>query len=235
MYSYDLLRRDIVLLNTDVSSQVRHCDNSIGSGHTGTLNLVYSSVDIVARRTVKRCGMHMHYQRFARYALRSNTCKVGQPIVSMDNIELSLQILCDLRSNNGITSDLLHKVCTIFTREGVALTPQIACLPTLLTRLYELIVISFIILRRKIWHKIGVYMNKRHFIDDVGAIGTNLTEYGLNITRIHHTDKTLVLIARSARHNECNIYIVTSQSASHSVTGCTESSRNMWRKLPTKH
>ena len=234
VYSHNAISRNTILLDTDVTREVTYRDHTVSSHHTRTLDLIDARIDIIVRRTVERRSVHMHNQRLTRNTLCGDTCIVGHPVVSVNHVELTFEILCHLCCHHRIAGDLLEEVCAILAREGVSLFPYVAVLPRAATRLDILIVIRCKLLRGDVRHHIRVDMNKRDLTPQI--LGTlRRTELGLDIARIDHLHETLILITRCLRHHEDNLNVVLGQTASHTVAGCTQTTGDMGREFPTEH
>ena len=179
----------------------------------------------------------MYNQRLTRYTLRGDTCEVCQPVVGVDNIELALQLTCYLGSNYCVAGNLLHKVCTILTREGVTLCPTIALtLPELLTRTLVLLAIGIPLLGRDVRNHIRINMDERNLAHNIiSALDSRVAITSLDIAGIDNLDKSFVLVARCFRHHEDNLDIVARQASGHTVTSRTQATGNMRRELPAKH
>ena len=195
---------------------------------------MYLRIDVLTRTVVLR-GVHVHHQRLARYALGGDTGVVGEPVVGVNHVKLTLQVLGYLGCNHSIAGYLLHQVCTILTREGVTLLPAVGRRPDALTRLDILLVVRCVLLRRDVGHHVRVDVDKRDLIQNVVLAAGAGAINGLDITGIHYANKTLVLITVSVRNDERDVHAITCQTASHAVACRSQTSGNVRRKLPAEH
>ena len=98
--SNNLCRVYLVFVDHNVSGKVAHRNNLICSKHTHALNGIDLRIHILACSVIL-CGVHVYYKRFSRYALCSNTCRIGKPVVRVNHIKL---ILC---RNGGCNHSIL--------------------------------------------------------------------------------------------------------------------------------
>src|SRR3989339_556601 len=102
---------NFVIVNDNVPGKVTNRDYGIRGIQALLFNPIYRWVYTTAA-TVKIGSMHMDYQRFPRYLLGSHSCRVGQPIVRMNDIEFV--IFSNLRCNQTVIINFLIKVCPVF-------------------------------------------------------------------------------------------------------------------------
>jgi hypothetical protein len=89
----------------------------VGFVHTSTLNGIYRRVDVTTA-TVEVSSMHVNNEWFARDLLSKYASRVGEPIVTMDDIKL--QSRSQYAGNSLVVADLLKQVVWIATGESYA-------------------------------------------------------------------------------------------------------------------
>ena len=202
--------------------------------HSGALDGVYLCVDVLTAAVVLR-GVHVHDQRLSGDAFCGDSGIIREPVVCVDDVELSFEVAGDLGGDHGIAGNLLHEVRAVFSREGVSLFPGVGRRPRALPRLDILLVIGLILLGGDVGNHVRVDMDERHFFQYViGAAPRGAVER-LHVAGIHHVDEALVFVAVGVGDDERYVDTVASQPASHSVAGCTQSSGNMGWKFPSEH
>ncbi len=236
VHRHHLVGGDAVLLYDDVAREVRHRYDPVGRGHSRAFDGIRLTVDVLARTVVLR-GVHMHHQRLARHAFGGYAREIGQPVVGMYHVELSLEILGHLSGHHGITRNLLQQVRAVLSRERISLGPAIAlALPQFAARALVLFAIGGELLGRDVGNHVRVDVDERNFLHYVvGSRDGRIAIGGLDIAGIHHLHEALVLVSRGARHHEDHLHVVTRQSSRHAVTRRAQTSGNMGRELPAKH
>ena len=180
-------------------------------------------------------GVHVDHQRLARDALGGDAGVVGQPVVGVDDVELTLEVAGHLRRNHGVAGHLLHEVGAVLAREGVALLPGVGALPHLLAALDILLVVLVVLFGRDVGDHVRVDVDERHAAQDVVLAARRRAVEGLHVACVDDVQKALVLITVGVRHHEGDVHAVVRKTACHAVACCSETSGDMGRKLPSEH
>ena len=106
-----------VFLNHGPARQVAHAYDMIRFVHASFLDGIYSRIDVTATAVEVR-SMYMDHQWFAADLLGEDTGRIGQPVVTVDDIEI--QTVRQHRCHGFVVADLLDQVIRIATRETYA-------------------------------------------------------------------------------------------------------------------
>ena len=173
----------------------------------------------------------MDDERLAGKLLCAYASKIGQPVMGMYDIYL-VPVLEGYRSaHHRITCHFLHKVRAVFAGKLVFL----AVLDTEVLNLTASLLLDHRgeILRVDIRNHIRPDMHELHLSEELVHRSAHRIHW--HIAGIDNPYRTLILVSGCRRHHEKHLYTIGSQSFGHSVTGCSESARNMGRKLPSEH
>ena len=227
----NLCRVCSVLVDYDVAGKVTHSDDFVCLGHTPLLKGIDAGVYIVIAGTVERSRVDVYHKRFAGELFSCNSGKVGEPVVSVDDIELILVLECDCAADHCVAGNLLHQIGSVFSGEFEFLAigdAEILHLPLslLLNHIGK-------IFRCNIRHHIGSNVHELHFSEKfIHAFGNRIYSH---IAGIDDADCRLVLVTRCGRHHEKDFHVVLGKTLGHTVAGSTETSGDMGREFPTEH
>ena len=170
--------------------------------------------------------MYVYHQRFTGHSFSSDTRSIGQPVVSMDHIELLLS--CNRSSNQSITSHFFHQISPVFTGKLIFVLK----FNPIFFASFQNTLIHFPgkCLGIHIRHQIRAYLHKI----DIFPIFLHIM---VLVQRLHITGvgSTLIFITARFRHDEEHFNSLFSQSPGQSQTCSSQSSGNMRWKLPAKH
>ena len=121
MDGHNLGRIDAVLGDDDVPGQVADGDDLVSHFHTPLLYGEDAGVDVVRASAVERGGVHVDYQRLAGHLLGSDSGRICEPVVGVDEVELTLVLLGYGSAHHRIACDFLHEVGAVLARELVFL------------------------------------------------------------------------------------------------------------------
>ena len=77
----------MIMVDDGLTCEFRHTHDAVSIVHTILLYAIDSGVHI-ATRAVKVGSMDVNAQRFATDILGMDTCRIGEPVMSMDDIKL---------------------------------------------------------------------------------------------------------------------------------------------------
>ena len=173
--------------------------------------------------------MYVYHQRFTGHSFSSDTRSIGQPVVSMDHIELLLS--CNRSSNQSITSHFFHQISPVFTGKLIFVLK----FNPIFFASFQNTLIHFPgkCLGIHIRHQIRAYLHKI----DIFPIFLHIMVLvqRLHITGVNNFGSTLIFITARFRHDEEHFNTLFSQSPGQSQTCSSQSSGNMRWKLPAKH
>ena len=173
--------------------------------------------------------MYVYHQRFTGHSFSSDTRSIGQPVVSMDHIELLLP--CNRSSNQSITSHFFHQISPVFTGKLIFVLK----FNPIFFASFQNTLIHFPgkCLGIHIRHQIRAYLHKI----DIFPIFLHIMVLvqRLHITGVNNFGSTLIFITARFRHDEEHFNTLFSQSPGQSQTCSSQSSGNMRWKLPAKH
>ncbi len=234
MHRHDFFGRNAVAVDDDVARQIRHGHHSIGGHHTRPLDGVGLRVDVLAAAVVFR-GVHVHDQRFSRDTFSGYSCVVGEPVVGVDDVKLTLQFFGHLRGHHSVTGDLLHQIRAVLARERITLFPCVGRRPYRPARFDVLFVVFLVLLGRDVRNHVRVDVDERHFRQNVVGIAARRSVECVDVAGIDDMDETLIFVSVGVRHDERNIDAIAGQTAGHPVAGRSQSARDMGREFPTEH
>ena len=173
----------------------------------------------------------MDNERLAGQFLGRDAGQIGQPVVGVDDVELILVLHRYRASDHRIVGHLLHKVRAIASGKtelrADALGKILALEPAL--RLHHLVEL----LRIHVRDHVRADAHELHLVQKL--IHRRAHRLDRNITGADDPCGALILVAGSGRHHKQSLHTIVGQAFDDSVAGRTESSRDVRRKLPSKH
>ena len=226
----DLVRVDAIFLNDDVARQIAHRDHAVGGFHATSLDGVNIRVDVLAR-AVELGGVHVHHKRLARGLLGRNACRIGQPVVGVDDVEVVFR--GQRRANQGITRHFLHQVHAVFARKLVVARKHRAAAVEVLHHMTVVFQHVGELLRPDIRDDVGPDFHVLYTLP-ITSVGLMVDVDG-HVAGVEQTDVAFVLVAIGTRHHKQHLNTVLRQTFGHAVASRSEAACDMRGELPPKH
>ena len=209
----------MVLIDNGLTGQLRHAHDAVGPVHTVLLYGIHCGIDLAAA-AVEVGGMHVYAERLAADLLGMDTCRIGEPVMSMDNVKLLST--SHLSGDDRVIVDLFVKVawitaCKLHGAKVVDVhivevgVDMVAQLEVILGRHYIATTLFDVV------------------VADV-APGDRHTIHGNNTTG------TCVLVAEGTRKTEHSLDVALGvKPLTDTIVGSGKTAKDMRRILPTKH
>ena len=218
MHCYTLPRILMVLIDNGLTSKFTYTQNAICMIHTIFLNAIDSRVHL-ATRTVEIRSVYMNAERFATHLLGVHACRISEPIMGMDDIELLTAR--QHSSDDGKIVYLLVKIGRIASSK--ADTAQIVETLQIVEIGIKMVTEPIIILCR-VAHETILYM-----------IVLDISPDNWHLAHINNLEKGL-LLSGGFRHTKGGFYITLQTKAlRNTIGGNGESTINLRGKLPSEH
>ena len=114
-----------VFLDYGLTSQIADTYDVVGLIHTTFLYRINGGVNI-ATAAVKIGSVYVYYQWFAADVFRKHTCRIGQPVMAVNNVKI--QTVCQHTCHSFVVADFFNQVIRIASGEIYA--TQIICANT---------------------------------------------------------------------------------------------------------
>ena len=187
--------------------------------HTVPFDIIHRRIYITPA-SVEIGRMHVNNQRFTAHLLGVNTGRIGEPIMGMNDIELNRT--GNHPGYNRVIIYLLHQIIGVTSRKFD--TPQI-------------IGFQIIKIRINMAAKIEIFLGIHTIaITLLYIIPTYVSPCDRCIRSSDNMGKSFILVSVWFRYDKCDVYIATLCHAfGQPITGRTQTSQDMRRKLPTEH
>ena len=219
VYGIALTRILMILVDDRLTRQLRHTHDAVGIVHTVLLDTVNGRIHLTTR-TVEVGSMNMDAQRFTTDLLGMDAGRIGQPVVSMDNVVV--QGTSHHASDNRIVIDFLMQIARITT--GKFHSAQVVDMHVVEVGI-QMVAQTEIQVRI---HDIT------HSLTDI--VGRHVTIGNRHSIHGHNLASRTILVTEGMRQTERNIHIALSIKALRdTIVGGGQSTEYVRRILPSKH
>ena len=209
----------MVVVDNSLTGELRNAHDAVGIVHTVLLDTIDGRIHLTAG-TVKISSMHMDAERLSTHILGMDSSRIGQPVMSMNDIELfrtshntgNHRIVVDLIVQvTGITTCKLHGTQIIdvhIVEVGIDMLTKFV----IVIRIHD---VTHAILHIIV---VNITVGNRHRIHGNDAGGMRL------------------FISEWMRQTECNLDVTLSlQTFRNTIVGSSKTTKYMRRILPSKH